>query len=198
MGTAADEEGFTRQAGIAAGGHIPTSAETLIHRVVTKYLTAILDDDTVELEEIRDALLQRINAELSIENKLRKDSLSSSPPLTKLQALDEMTIVRVLLARHRIVAINLAGSRSSEDAVLAMYADMGPDEGLYVIGDAPIAQLASEIRPSFTANAIESLMKRLKTHAPVIAKTTDANLIPVANGVFDHDAQELLPFGGRE
>jgi putative DNA primase/helicase len=197
MGTTADEEGFTGRAALAAGGHVPTSAETLTNRVVTTYLTSISDDPDVDLEEIRDALLQRINAELSMESKLRKDSLSSSPPLTKLQALDEMTIVRVLLARHRIVAINLAGSRSSEDAVLAMYADLGPDEGLYVIGDAPIAQLASEIRPSFTANAIESLMKRMKTHAPVVAKTTDAHLIPVANGIFDHDAQELLPFSSE-
>lgn len=178
----------------AQSGFTPTSAETLIDRTVTKYLASIVDDRSVTLSEIRDALLQRINAELSLENKGRKDAYSTSPPITKLQALDEMTVVRVLLARHRIVAISLSGARAADDTVLAMYCEMGPDEGLYVVSDAPIAQLASEIRPSFSANAIESLLKRVRTHAEVVAKTTDAHLIPVANGVFDHDQQALLPF----
>lgn len=199
MGATTDDASNTGRAGSAAipANFTPTSAETLVHRTVTKYLTAIIDDPDVTLEQIRDALLQRINAELGIENKLRKDSFSSSPPLTKIQALDELTVVRVLLARRRIVAINLSGSRSADEAVLAMYCDMGPDEGLYVVSDAPIAQLASDIRPSFSGAAIESLLKRMRIHAPVVSKTTDANLIPVANGIFDHATQELLPFSSE-
>jgi putative DNA primase/helicase len=173
---------------------IPTSAETLIERTVSKYLSSIVDDPSVGLGSIRDALLQRINGEISLENKSRKDTFSTSPPLLKLQVLDELTVVRVLLARERIVAISLSGKRSADDTVLAMFCDMGPSDGLYVISDAPIAQLASAVRPSFSGNAIDSLLKRLRIHAPVVTKTTDAHLIPVANGVFDHDQQVLLPF----
>lgn len=196
MGSTTDDDAKKAGTGSSAltAGFKPTSAETLIERTVTNYLTSIFNDPTVPLRQIRDDLLQRINAELTLENKGRKDSYSSSPPLTKLQALDEMTVVRVLLARHRIVAVSLSGSRSADDTVLAMYSDLGPDKGLYVVSDAPIAQLASEIRPSFSANAIESLLKRLRTHAEVVTKTTDPHLIAVANGVFDHDRQELLDF----
>ncbi|WP_311245453.1 MULTISPECIES: phage/plasmid primase, P4 family [unclassified Microbacterium] len=175
-------------------GFQPTSAETLIERTVTKYLMSIRDDRSVSLGDIRDELLQRINAGLGLENKQRKNAFSSSPPLTKIQALDEMTVVRVLLARYRIVAISLSGSRSPDDCVLGLYQEVGPDEGLYALSDSPIAQLASQVRPSFTASAIESLLKRLRMHAEVVTKTTDAHLIPVANGVFDHAKQELLPF----
>lgn len=171
-----------------------TSAETLIERALTAYLAKTVDDRSITLAEIRDALLQHINGAMTLENKGRKDAYSSSPPTLKLQALDEMTVVRVLLARRRIVAINLSGSRSADDTVLAMYCEVGPDEGLYLASDAPIAQLVSEIRPSSTANAIESTLKRLKIHAAVVTKTTDAHLVPVANGVFDHDQQVLLPF----
>ncbi|MCI4659564.1 DNA primase family protein [Cryobacterium zhongshanensis] len=174
--------------------HTPTSAETLTERTVSKYLSTIVDDPSVQLGQIRDALLQRINAEIELENKGRKDAYSSSPPLLKLQVLDELTVVRVLLARRRIVAISLSGARAADDTVLAMFCEMGPDEGLYVISDAPIAQLASDVRPSFSGNAIESLLKRLRIHAPVVSKTIDAHLIPVANGVFDHDQQVLLDF----
>lgn len=177
-------------------GFTPTSAETLIDRTVTKYLASIVDDRTVSLGQIRDALLQRINAELSLENKGRKDTFSPSPPITKLQALDEMTVVRVLLARHRIASISFTGALQSGEGntVLGMYCDMGPGEGLYVVDDAPIARLASEIRPSFSNNAIESLLKRMRTHAEVVVKTTEAHLIPVNNGIFDHARQVLLPF----
>lgn len=178
-------------------GFQATSAETLIERTVTTYLTSIVDDDSVSLTVIRDDLLQRINAELGLETRARKNASSSSPPLIKMQALDEMTVVRVLLARHRIVAISLSGDRTPDDTVLAMYAELGPEEGLFVVSDAPIAQLASQVRPSFSANAIESLMKRLRMHAEVVTKTTDPNLIPVANGIFDHARQELLPFSSE-
>ncbi|MET0886880.1 MAG: phage/plasmid primase, P4 family [Mycetocola sp.] len=197
MGSTTDTDATQNQgaAGSSAGSvFTPTSAETLTERAVAKYLSEIVNDPSVELGLIRDALLQAINGEISIENKGRKDSYSSSPPLVKIQALDELTVVRVLLARHRIVAVNLAGSRSADDTVLAMYCGMGQDEGLYVVSDAPIAQLASEVRPSFTGNAIESLLKRLKIHAPMVTKTTEAHLIPVNNGVFDHARQALREF----
>lgn len=179
---------------IGLGTFTPTSSETLIERTVTAYLSTIVDDPSVQLGSIRDALLQRINAEISLENKGRKEAYSSSPALPKTQVLDELTVVRVLLARQRIVGVSLSGARSADTAVLAMYCEMGPDEGLYVISDAPIAQLASQIRPSFSANAIESLLKRLRMHAPVVTKTTAAHLIPVNNGVFDHERQQLLEF----
>ncbi|MFF2053893.1 phage/plasmid primase, P4 family [Leifsonia sp. NPDC058194] len=197
MGSTTDDSGSHAPASNGAAVRsifTPTSAETLIERTVTTYLASIIDDPSVPLGTIRDSLLQRINAELSLENKLRKDSFSPSPPLVKLQVLDELTVARVLLARHRIVAVSLSGSKSPDDTVLAMYSEMGETAGLYVVSDAPIAQLASDIRPSFSGNAIESLLKRLRIHAEVVAKTTDANLIPVANGVFDHERQELLSF----
>lgn len=197
MGSIKDATGSSGTTPVSQAGKksfTPTSSETLIERTVAKYLSTIVDNPSVQLGSIRDALLQRINAEISLENTARKNAHSTSPTLTKLQVLDELTVVRVLLARRRIVAVSLSGSRTADVALLAMYCEMGPDEGLYVVSDAPIAQLASEVRPSFSGNAIESLLKRLRMHAPVVSKTTDAHLIPVNNGVFDHDRQELLDF----
>ncbi|MCY1718482.1 phage/plasmid primase, P4 family [Microbacterium sp. SL62] len=196
MGRTSDDPGIDTDAHHTQDlfGFVPTSAETLTDRVVSAYLTSIVNDD-VTLGVIRDEILQRINGEIAMENRARKDSSSSSPQVTKVQVLDEITVVRVLLSRFRIVAINLAGSTSPDETLLAMYrGDFGPDAGLYVVSDTPIAQLASEIRPSFTSNAIDSMLKRLRIHAEVVARTTDAHLVPVANGVFDHNTQELLPF----
>lgn len=173
----------------------PTSEETLVEQVVSRYLEEIADDPSVSLSEVRDELLSRINGEFTLETKARKSAGSSSGPLTKARFLDELSVVRVLLARRRIVAVSLSGGRSQDDLTqLGMYCDFGPDEGLYTTGEAAMVRLASEVRPSLTANAIESLLKRLKAHAPVVAREQSPELVPLNNGIFDHGRQELLPF----
>ncbi len=171
-----------------------TSSETLTEEVVSKYLSKIASDTAISFAEIRDELLRRINAAIAFENKLRGNAKSSSPQINKIHALDESVVVSVLLARTRIVSLSLSGSGLADEAVLGIYQDIGPNEGLYLLSETTIGRLASEVKPSMSANATESLMKRLRMHAPVVSRTTDPHLIPVANGVFDHSRQELMPF----
>jgi putative DNA primase/helicase len=176
----------------------PTGSETLVQRTVTDYLASIVDDPAVELSQIRDSLLQRINAELSLENMARKDSTSSSPPLTKLHVLDEITTVRVLLARHRIVKIDLTdGNGGADNGVLAIYEDFGPMEGLHNDSESRIMTLISELRPSLSDKGLESAFNRMRKHAPVLRRTIEPHLTPVANGVFDHARMELRPFSSN-
>lgn len=173
---------------------IPTSKETLVEQVVSKYLTSIVDDTTIQLGGIRDALLRRINGVIALENTGRKDSFSSSPPLVKSQSLDEVTVAQVLLSRNCIVAVDLSEGQADDMTLLAMYVEYGEDMGTYTTSEARIKALASELKPSMTKNAIDSLYGRLRIHAPQVSRTTEPHLIPVANGVFDHDQQVLLPF----
>lgn len=173
---------------------IPTSKETLVEQVVSKYLPSILDDTTIRLGGIRDALLQRVNGVISLENKGRKDSYSSSPVIAKVQTLDELTVAQVLLARHRIVAVDLSEGQADDMTLLAMYVESGDDEGTYTTSEARIKALASELKPSMTKSAIDSLFGRLKIHAPQVVRTIEPHLIPVANGVYDHAEKVLRPF----
>jgi putative DNA primase/helicase len=172
----------------------PTSAETLVERVVSRYLTGIVDDPTITLGEIRDALLQRLNGEFALENKARKDSYSPSPPIMKIQVLDELTVVRVLLARHRIVAVDLSEGEADDMTLLAVYVEFGDDEGTYASSATQLKALASALKPSMTARAIDSVYARLRMHAPMVSRTIEPHLIPVANGVYDHARQTLRPF----
>lgn len=172
----------------------PTSQETLIERVVSKYLMGIVDDTSVRLSDIRDALLHRLNGEFALENKGRKDSYSTSAPIMKINVLDEITVARVLLARHRIVAVDLSDGEADDMTLLAMYVEFGDDEGIYTVSEAHIKSLASDLKPSMTAKAIDSVYARLRIHAPVVHRTTEAHLVPVANGVFDHARQVLRSF----
>jgi len=172
----------------------PTSKETLVEEVASKFLTGIIDDTTIRLGEIRDALLQRINGVIALENGGRKDSYSTSPPLIKSQTLDELTVAQVLLARYSIVAVDLSEGRADDMTLLAMYVEFGDEEGTYTTSEARIKGMASELKPSMTKNAIDSLFARLRIHAPQVSRTTHPHLIPVANGVYDHVRQVLRPF----
>lgn len=175
---------------------MPISAETLTATVVGDYLTEIADMPWVTLSQVRDDLLSRLSGRLALENIERRSHSCPAPALGIPAVLDEHTVVMVLLARRTIAAVSLAqGATGSEATLLATYSDSGPAAGLYVTDEAVLARLASEVRPSLTAKAIESLLLRLKMHAPVLARTTAPHLIAVNNGVFDHRSQELTPFG---
>lgn len=183
--------------------HVAVSEETLIDRVVSNYLLSIAGAD-VSLVEIRDTLISQINSEFALENEARraiKDAdgniirqASTSPAIPKVRFLDELTVVRVLLARQHIISVDLAEGGEDDMTLLAMYCDMGDEEGTYVTSEDRLALLASELKPSMTTNPIKSLLKRLRTHAPKVQRTLDPQLIPVGNGVFHHGRQELLPF----
>lgn len=174
--------------------HHLSSKETLVERVVTRYLTSIVDNQMITPGEIRDAILQRVNAEFNLENIGRKESNSPSSPLKKTDVLDESTVVRILLARHRIVAVDLSEGEADDMTLLAMYIEFGEDEGIYTASETRIKALASELKPSMTSKAIDSVYARLRIHAPVVFRTVEPHLIPVANGVFDHARQALRAF----
>jgi putative DNA primase/helicase len=172
----------------------PTSGETLVNRAVEKYLESIDGDPTLSLTTIRDELLRRINGEIALENSARKSAFSTSPVLTKQQVLDEMTVATVLLNRHHIVAVDLSEGNADDMTMLAVYIDSGEDEGVHSTSQDHIKALASELKPSMTSRAIDSLYSRLRIHAPVVFRTTESHLIPVRNGVFDHTRQVLRSF----
>jgi putative DNA primase/helicase len=109
--------------------------------------------------------------------------------------LDEITVVRVLLARHRIVNIDMTdGNGGADKGVLAIYEDFGPLEGLYNDHESRIMTLISELHPSLSDKGLESTFNRMRKHAPTIRRTIEPHLTPVANGVFDHARMELRPF----
>lgn len=184
--------------------HVAVSEETLIDRAVSTYLLDIADEE-VSLTEIRDRLLGRINSEFTLENEARraiKDAdgniirqASTSPAIPKVRFLDEGTVVRVLLARFRIVKIDLADGLGEADMeLLAKYIEDGPDAGIYDTGADELKRLASELKPSMNANAMKSLYESLRIHAPKVLRTLEPHLCPVQNGVFDTARQELRSF----
>lgn len=187
-----DGDSITGQS-LFGDGPSPVSVETLINRTIDRYLGELDGIEDVGAEKLRDSALGRVNAEIWLENANRKGT--PSPRLRPLYVLDEYSVVRILLARHRIVKIDLTDGQGNEDAgVLAIYEPSGDLEGVYNPSVSRLKTLISELRPSFNDAALEAAVNRMRTHAPVVRRTVEPHLIPVANGVFDHARQTLRPF----
>lgn len=169
------------------------SLETIVERTVAQYLESISISPKLDLSGVRDGALARINAELQLENVGRQ--ATSSPKLLPQTWLDELTVVKILLARYPIIKVDLTNGHGDEQhGVLAIYEGAGELEGIYNTDDSRLRKLISDLRPSFKSSAIESALKRMHTHAPVRRRTLEPHLIPVANGVFDHARQQLREF----
>lgn len=187
----------------------PTPDMDLLHRAAEKYLTEISDRPEVGLRQIYGELFETIHAFFTLENARRKQAKDAGkgswPTLTLPKDLPESIMVKVLLARFHIRAINLAAEDDAETALLGIYCDDPSDDrfGLYITKESAIRKLGYQLKTTMTSKAAESLLKTLKDHAPVVFRTgqaiegkhaSDAHLIPVANGIFDHQQQILLPF----
>lgn len=164
--------------------------ESVVEDARRKYMDSIRDK-RFGLRAIRDSLLTEIKSAVMEENAVRNKSERLAVP----KALDELTIVETLLARHHIARVNLSGGRDGDNgALLAIYEEEGPNKGLYADDEDLLARLISELAPGMDSGKIKSAIKRMRYHAPRRGRTLDAHLIPVNNGIFDHSTKTLLPF----
>lgn len=168
------------------------SPESLIEMAYEEHRAA-LSGRHIELGRYRDGLLARIEERFAEENTWRKaQKLRVHPTPTH---LDELTIVRILLDRFDIAAVNLTNSRDGDElSLLSMYQSEGAAEGIYATGDNVFVRLISELAPSMRQRDVESVIRRLNAHATVVRRCDDPALSPVNNGIFNHTTQELEPF----
>lgn len=170
----------------------PIGADTLLMEASTNCLVSFADNDSASLVEIRDRVLGAINGAFDLENRLRKANDWSMKPITKIEALPEIVIVKILLARFEIIVLSkTSGEGDADMSSLALYDE---EEGIYLTSESPLRRLASEISPSSSARQIDGVMKQLHAHAPLVSETRDARYVPMANGIFDHRKKQLLEF----
>lgn len=168
------------------------SPETLIEEAYDE-LREAMSDQQVSLRKYRDILLAQIQEKFAEENAWRKDQkLRVHQTPTR---LDELTIVKILLDLFAIVNVNLTNSKDGDDlSLLAIYQSEDAAEGTYVTSESVFVRLISELAPSMRKRDVESVIRRLPSHAKVVRRCDDPALSPVNNGVFNHNRQELEPF----
>ena len=95
-----------------------------------------------------------------------------------------------LIKRHN--AINVVYVDSDEKSSdIALY---DAEEGIYIINDAYIMRAILAYSVSANKAYTDEVYAQLRALAPCKSRTTDRDLIPVNNGIFDYKTKQLMPF----
>ena len=104
--------------------------------------------------------------------------------------IEPFQLAMVLVERHH--AINVVYVDSDDKACeIALYDE---NEGIYVVNDTYIMREILAYSISANRSYTDEVFAQLRALAPRRERTTDRDLIPVNNGIFDYKTKQLLPF----
>ena len=174
-----------------------SQSATTINKIITECTNAYLEqldlDDLPSYTDMEVELLTSIRQAVSIENTSR----SKGDCLHRPDRLSESQIAQILLYIYKIININFdseACSSDKEHEVLAIYQDSGENEGIYVFADEFIRKATNEFNRRSSKSVRDNVIAIIKDNAPSVTRTTNMDLIPLQNGIFDFKNKVLLPF----
>lgn len=113
----------------------------------------------------------------------------------QVQCLTNFQVAYAISQTQKVCRIQCAGTSANEDlCLLAVYQESGPKEGLYD-GDGPaLRRLVRAFNSEATKKDVAEVEDMLRDMVPLKKRTTDQNLVPVNNGIFNYETKQLLPF----
>ena len=162
----------------------------LIRTVTDDYLSSLNPDDDILPSQIEKELLNIVRQRILVENQTRIKSDKIKIP----QHLSPHQIAKILFRMYHIVNVNCTSSLFDDCMFLAMYQESGDNAGLYIWNDLKIRKLIQEFNYNISTKEIDETIELLKINAPIVERTTDKNLIPCNNGIFNFETKQLEPF----
>ncbi|KIA72681.1 prophage DNA primase [Arthrobacter sp. MWB30] len=143
---------------------------------------------------IEKELIDKVNAEIAIENTVRDKDNRIIP----LRTLTNTQIAEIMLKLNRVVRIAPAGKNTDRDYdLLAIYAAAGDDEGIYVTSEDNFRSVARQYNYGLTTNDFKEVHAALKDGAPRTHPCDDRDLVAVRNGIFDYRSKTLRSFNPK-
>lgn len=171
-----------------SGTALPTINQLILQEVANFLGTK--NQSTYCPEDVERFLLNQINKRLLGENERNrlKGGLAHRP----LKVLPPSVIATCILKRE-LRHTGLIGE-SEATAELVTYEDAGPDEGLYVPAEQRIRRLARQYHYTISPKDLNAVVECVRDSVPLLEESKGKNVVALANGLFDLDSKELLPF----
>ena len=147
-------------------------------------------DRSVMAYELLEVTNTAINAYNALGLKTREKTMKHLHP---------MQVGMLMVALDNVIKISISDSTDAESLKLAVYQDYGPNEGIYVFDSKNIAikKVISEYNRMADKKYYTEVIEYLSNNALVTDRDYAPNLVPVNNGIYDYDKDELLPFSPR-
>lgn len=178
---------------------VPSNPRLIVDEIIVEITDEYLDQIDPEITgaplppvwQMKQDLIDRVNRRFGIINA----DLKGHDRVTRLKALTNSQIARLLMRLHHVV--NIKPSRTNTNRrydLLGIYADKGPDEGIYLTSEISIRAIGRQYNHELTINAGNEILAILEEIAPRVERCTERDLVPVNNGIFHYETKELLPF----
>lgn len=165
--------------------------DTVIKEITDTYLDSLDAANLPAPTEIAEQLFQTTNEQLRALNY----SVPRDMSYKLIQELTYYQVAAIVVKTKCTVVIQCTDDSNDLDLCpVAIYQGFGPNEGLYSTLDHDINRAILEIRPGVTERGLKEIKTMMRNIAPVVKRTPDRDLVPVANGIFDYKRQILLPF----
>lgn len=163
----------------------------IIRNETTAYLKDMTPENAPTVQTIESELLDKVNDSIEIENAGRP----KRNQLSFLKVLTPWQVAQVLLKTRRVIRIAPSGKKTSAMYdVVGIYAEDGEDEGTYITDHDRLMKEVQQLNISADDRYLKEVLRHIRQDAARRYATAQRDLVPVANGVFDFAAKELLPF----
>ena len=139
-------------------------------------------DTTSALLALSQAVVVKYNAGL--------DKSQASMKWAMPKNIEAFQLAMCLIERNNAINVIYVDS-DNESSEIALY---DTTEGIYIINDAYIMRAILAYSVSANKAYTDEVYAQLRALAPRKTRTTDRDLIPVNNGIFDYKTKQLMPF----
>lgn len=119
-----------------------------------------------------------------------------APSIPALASPAPYMVASLIMVKHHVIRLNYGGtdSSSADMCPIAVYNDAGDYEGVYTTDESDIESIIRDAVPTISKRGVDECKAFLRTMAPVTARCTDSNLIPVNNGIYNYKDKMLIDF----
>lgn len=199
--TAADAHAGSSPVGTAPLAVLAPTRNAILAKVTESFLSSHARFSTQSGLAIESALLVLTNNAFRAENRRRVGIVGSGATANEknqiplLQELTAWQVARVTMHFNHVIRIRTAdGSADPETDLLSVYQSDGPNEGLYVSGKSELVATMRQYSKDMDDRKSQLARKIMFEDAPRRALTSERDLVPVKNGVFDYGTKELRGF----
>lgn len=200
--------------GFDSGGALPRTLNDVIYETTMNYLNEIDMDSPPIPRIIEKELISDVNDAIAVEN-MNIPSIpvrgkngqpvydkNGNPKMTPLRSawrsierLLPQQLAEIVLFFNSVVRIDTAETNvESEEDLLAVYCDDGPNKGTYDISESTLYRIVKQYDYQLEERKFKEVYYTLQSLAPRRTRTHDRNLIAVNNGIFDYKSKTLYPF----
>ncbi len=113
-------------------------------------------------------------------------------PMTK--SIPNIFVAEILIGLFGAKCIEFGDTGSSDNCVAGVYLSEGVHAGIYDVSTDGIHSLSRVFKPDLTDKDLSFITDYIKSTAERVMITTDEDLIPVNNGIFNYKTKTLIDF----